>query len=86
MAEFGRLYYAKGKGAALEFIVPRGTKLADLLKAQESLSRDVLPHISPRGCGPCLSGVPLIFREELELVARVDLAKGQIGKPAKFGG
>ena len=80
-----RVYYAKGKGGALEFVVPHGTKLADLLRAQEVLSKEVLPHISPRGCGPCLSGIPLIFREELEEVARVDLKSGQIGKAGPIG-
>jgi hypothetical protein len=74
----GRIYYAKGKGGVLELVVPHGTKLIDLLKAQERLSHDVLPHISPRGCGPCLSGIPFIIREELEQVARVDLKAGQI--------
>jgi len=73
-----RVYYAKGKGGALELVVPHGTHLGDLLKAQERLSRDVLPHISPRGCGPCLSGIPLVIREELEQVARVDLKTGEI--------
>jgi hypothetical protein len=74
----GKIYYPKGKGGAVELVVPHGTHLIDLLKAQEHLAREVLPHISPRGCGPCLSGVPLIIREDLEQVARVDLASGKI--------
>jgi hypothetical protein len=80
-----RIYYAKGKGGVLELVVPHGTRLLDLLKAQERLSHDVLPHISPRGCGPCLSGVPFLIREELEQVAHVDLAKGAIGHGAGPG-
>jgi hypothetical protein len=74
----GRVYYAKGKGGALELVVPHGTKLIDLLKAQEQISRDILPHISPGGCGPCLSGIPFVIREELSQVARVELASGEI--------
>lgn len=75
----GKIYFPKGKnGGALELVVPPGTHLLDLLKAQEHLEREVLPHISPRGCGPCLSGIPLIIREDLEQVARVDLATGKI--------
>jgi hypothetical protein len=74
----GRVYYAKGKGGVLELVVPHGTKLIDLLKTQEHLSREVLPHISPSGCGPCLSGIPFVIREELEQVARVDLKTGAI--------
>jgi hypothetical protein len=73
------VYFAKGKGAMLELVVPRGTHLADLAKAQAHLSKEVLPHISPRGCGPCLSGIPFIIREEMEEVARVDLKTGAIG-------
>jgi len=78
MAERARVYYAKGKGGVLELIVGPGTPLIDLLKVQEHLSREVLPHISPRGCGPCLSGIPFIIREELEEVARVDLKSGEL--------
>lgn len=51
MSDHARLYYGKGKGGALEFVVPHGTRLVDLLKAQEKLSEEILPHISPRGCG-----------------------------------
>jgi hypothetical protein len=75
-----KIYYAKGKGGSLELVVPHGTKLIDLLKAQEQISRQVLPHISPGGCGPCLSGVPLVIREDLEEVAAVNIATGEIGK------
>ncbi len=78
MAAQARVYYAKGKGGVLELVVGHGTKLVDLLKIQEKLSREVLPKISPRGCGPCLSGIPFIIREELEQVARVDLASGEL--------
>ena len=78
MSGNARLYYSKGKGGPLEFVVPHGTPLVDLLKAQERLSKEILPHISPRGCGPCLSGIPLIFREELEHVAQVNLATSEI--------
>ena len=78
MSEHARIYYGKGKGGALEFVVPHGTRLVDLLKAQEKLSQEILPHISPRGCGPCLSGIPLIFREELEHVAQVNLQTSEI--------
>ena len=74
----GRIYYGKRKGGALELVVPHGTKLVDLLKAQERISHDVLPHISPGGCGPCLSGIPLVIREELEQVARVEIQSGEI--------
>jgi hypothetical protein len=83
----GKIYYAKGKGGALELVVPHGTKLIDLLKAQEHISRQVLPHISPSGCGPCLSGIPFIIREDLEEVAAVNIATGAIGKAgAPLGG
>ena len=74
----GRVYYGKAKGGAVELVVPHGTPLIELLKAQEKISRDILPHISPRGCGPCLSGIPLVIREELDQVARVDLARGEL--------
>ena len=76
----GQIYFAKGKGGVLELVVPKGTKLVSLLKAQEVLSREVLPHISPSGCGPCLSGIPFLIREDLEQVARVDLATGRIAQ------
>ena len=83
MSDNARLYYAKGKGGVLEFVVPHGTRLVDLLKAQEQISKEILPHISPRGCGPCLSGIPLIFREELENVAQVNLKTSEIAQGAR---
>ncbi len=75
-----QIYFAKGKGGVLELVVPHGTKLVDLVKVQERLSHDVLPHISPRGCGPCLSGIPFLIREDLAEVARVDLKSGEIAR------
>ncbi len=75
----GQLYFSKGKGGVLELVVPAGTHLSDLLNVHELLDRKILPHISPRGCSPCLSGIPFVIREDLEQVARVDLKTGAIG-------
>ena len=81
----GQIYFAKGKGGVLELVVPKGTKLVSLLKAQEVLSTRH-PHISPGGCGPCLSGVPFVIREDLEQVARVDLRTGKIAESPRPAG
>jgi hypothetical protein len=70
----GELHFSKeGPMPVAELIVPHGTKLNDLLKVQELISREVLPEISPRGCLPCISGCHLIIRERLENVLQVDL-------------
>jgi len=74
----GQLYFAKGKGGVLELVVPAGTQLASLAHVHEILDRKILPHISPRGCSPCLSGIPFVIREDLEQVARVDLKTGAV--------
>jgi hypothetical protein len=74
----GKLYFAKGKGGVLELVVPAGTQLGSLVRLNEILDHRILPHISPRGCSPCLSGIPFVIREDLEQVARVDLKSGAI--------
>ena len=73
------LHYSKERPIPVaELVVPHGTRLLDLLKVQDLISREVLPQISPRGCQACLSGCDLIIRERLENVIRVDLDAGQI--------
>jgi hypothetical protein len=85
MAKTARLYYPKRKGGTVEVVVPRGTRLAELVKVHEKLDEEVLTKIAPHACGPCLSGIPLVIREDLEQAAHVDLAKGTI-QPGVGGG
>ena len=56
----------------IEVVVPNGTKLAELSKIIDYLSRDVFSKF-PRGCLACHSGDHLVIRERLENVIRVDL-------------
>jgi hypothetical protein len=62
-----------------EVVVPRGTKVAELAKAIEFLTRDVLSKL-PRGCTNCISGDHLIIRERLDPVIRVNLDQKSIVK------
>jgi hypothetical protein len=76
----GELRYSqKGKRTVVELTVARGTKLLDCLKIQEKISREVLPKIGPVGCGPCLSGIDFLIREELERVLPVNVKEVVIG-------
>lgn len=65
------LQYSREYGK-LELVVPHGTKLAQIAKLRESLFTDLVKRL-PRGCLACLSGEPLVIRERLENVLRVDL-------------
>ena len=71
-------YSTTGSQPLIELVVPHGTRVADILKAQELISRELLPKLSPKGCGPCISGADFRIREELENVIRVDLAAGRL--------
>src|SRR5258707_15373274 len=71
-------YSFEGKMPVVELIVPHGTRLLDLLKIQDVISRELLPKIAPTGCGPCMSGADFRIREELEHVIPVDLAAGKL--------
>ena len=73
----GQLTSRRGR-AASQLVVPKGTRLSDLLKVHEQLDHKILPHISPGGCGPCLSGIPFVVIGGPRQVARVDLNTGQV--------
>ena len=73
-------YGTRGKRTVVELTVAKGTKLSDILKVQEVISRDVLPKIGPVGCAPCISGIDFLIREELDRVLPVNLKEGTIGK------
>jgi hypothetical protein len=62
----------------LEVMVPFGTRVKDLAKLTEAISKELLPKIGPRGCGPCLSGRDFVIRERLEQVILVDLETGKM--------
>ncbi len=72
-------YSTRGKRTVVELTVGKGTKLADCLKLQEVISREVLPKVGPVGCAPCLSGVDFLIREELERVLPVNVKEATIG-------
>jgi hypothetical protein len=78
--KIAEVHFSKKPSGRVELLVPRGTKLKDVLKAQEVLSRELFPKLSPRGCLPCISGVPFLIREKLDNVIKVDLRAGEIVK------
>jgi hypothetical protein len=61
----------------VEISTPTGTRLVDLLKSLEYVATELLPKLSPTGCGPCTSGVDLRIREQFEEVIRVDIGAGR---------
>lgn len=63
---------------SVEVSVPRGITLADLGRLQHLLDHELLPKLSPTGCGPCMSGVDIRIREMLGDVLRVDVQQGRI--------
>jgi hypothetical protein len=71
-------YSQEGSRPVVELVVPHGTRLLDVLKAQETISRELLPKISPRGCQACISGSHFTIRERLENVVQVDLDSGKM--------
>ncbi len=71
-------YSQEGSRPVVELVVPHGTPLLTLLKVQETISRELLPKISPRGCQTCVSGSDLRIRERLENVVQVDLDSGKM--------
>jgi hypothetical protein len=71
-------YTKEGPQPLVEMSVPHGTLLQDVLKAQEVLSRELFPEISPRGCLPCISGLHFVIRERFEEVIQIDLDAGEI--------
>ena len=61
----------EGRQPVIRVTVPKGTKLAQAVKLQPTLS-DIIGKLT--GCLPCTSGVPLWFHEEeVEQVVRVNL-------------
>lgn len=75
-------YSLAGPRPLVQLVVPHGTRMRDLLKVQETISKELLPKLSPRGCLPCISGSEFLIREELENIINVDLASGKfIGNP-----
>ncbi|HEX3151561.1 MAG TPA: hypothetical protein VHR66_26025 [Gemmataceae bacterium] len=77
--QLGEIQYAmEGTRPVVELVVPHGTKLLDLAKATDSISKQLLPKIGPRGCQACISGVHFTIRERLENVVQVDLETGKI--------
>ena len=76
---FAEIFISReGAMPVVELVIPNGTKLSDLIKVQELLSREINPKISPRGCQTCLSGLDFRIRERFEEVIRVDLDAMQI--------
>ena len=61
----------------IEVVLARGTKPEELLHMNTVLT-DIIGKISPKGCHPCLSGVHLTIREELENVLSVELEGGRV--------
>jgi hypothetical protein len=56
----------------IQVLLPRGTRVAELTKLIDFLSKDVFSKLE-RGCTNCQSGDHLIIREQLANVIRVDL-------------
>ena len=81
----GQLSVSKKEGGMLELVVPEGTQLKNLLAVYKQLDQRVLPKISPRGCAPCLSGVPFIIREDFSQNVKVDLKTGVVANK-RFAG
>jgi hypothetical protein len=71
-------YSTEGPIPVVELVVPHGTRLTDLFKTLETISRELTPKISPRGCNQCTSGDHLVIRERFEQVIQVDLESGKI--------
>lgn len=71
-------YTSKGDTTIVELIVPHGTRLLEALKAQEAISKELLPKIAPRSCQACISGADFRIKERLENVIRVDLEEGRL--------
>jgi hypothetical protein len=61
----------------VEVVVPHGTAFAQVAAMHETISRQAIAKISPRGCQQCSSGVPISIREKLENVILVDLPVGR---------
>lgn len=57
---------------AMQLTVPQGTKLEEALRALHMVDLSKLGQI-PRGCLPCLSGVPFTIREDFDPVINVKL-------------
>ena len=72
-------YSTAGSRPLVELIVPYGTRLKDIVKAQEMISKELLPKLTPRGCLPCISGSHIVIRERLENFINVDLSTGKLG-------
>ncbi|HEV2957357.1 MAG TPA: hypothetical protein VGX95_14660 [Xanthobacteraceae bacterium] len=74
MAKTAQVGYSKAE-KAIELIVPKGTKHADLAKI---LSVVLVPGVIgklPRPCNTCTSGDHWLIREELDAVINVNLDK-----------
>jgi hypothetical protein len=71
-------YSTDGPTPVIELRVPKGTRLTDLTKVQQLVSKSIIAKIAPRGCTACISGTHFIIREEFENVVRVDLAAGRL--------
>jgi hypothetical protein len=71
-------YSTDGPVPVVELRVPKGTRVIDLGKIQQFISKSIISKIAPRGCTACISGTHFIIREEFENVVRVDLATGRI--------
>ena len=74
--QYAEVGYDK-ESRAIQILLPSGTRVADLAKAIDFLSRDVFSKL-PRGCTNCTSGDHWIIRERLENVILVDLNKKAI--------
>ena len=60
---------------ALELVVPRGTKSADLSSVLKSVLVPGVIGRLPRGCPTCTSGDHWVIREELADTIQVDLER-----------
>lgn len=60
---------------AIELVVPRGTKSADLTSILKSVLAPSAIGRLPRGCHGCHSGDHFVIREELADTIQVDLEK-----------
>ena len=71
-------YSTSGARPIVELIVPHNARLKDVIKVQDTLSKELLPKLTPRGCLPCISGCHFVIRERLEHVINVELGSGKI--------
>lgn len=64
----------------LQITVPKGFKYEDVSALGERLLSQEILEMLLHGCGACLSGVPIVIREQFEHEVSVDLESMQIAE------